>query len=301
MSSPRPPSHRPKPAGTDVEGSCLEMTARAFRRRILRCPMLRILTVTALLLCLALPLRAQQPVELQFDSGLVTLSARNVPVRVILAEWARQGGATIVDGDRVVGPPVTIELTGVPEQQALDILLRNVAGYVLAPSRTGSNSASAFDRIMILASSAAPRNPPPAVVSSPRPVLRRPPIIAPIGADGADDGGNGFDPFGAQDQQGIGANGADGLDPFGAQDQQDEGASRIPGGRGGRLVPRPFVTRPPMSPGAELLDPDNVPDGGPEPAAPAGTAPTPTNPFGIPLGSSQRPGVVTPVPEQQPQ
>ncbi len=95
----------------------------------------RVLTVAAVLLGWALPLRAQQPVELQFDTGLVTLSAQNVPVRTILAEWARMGGATIVNGDRVVGPPVTIELNGVPEQQALGIILRSVAGYVLAPVR----------------------------------------------------------------------------------------------------------------------------------------------------------------------
>lgn len=245
--------------------------------------MLRILTVAAVLLCLAPPLPAQQPVELQFDSGLVTLSARNVPVRVILAEWARQGGATIVNGDRVAGSPVTIELTGVPEQQALDILLRDVAGYVLAPRRAGSNSGSAFDRILILASSAAPRNPPPpAVVSGPGPTLRRPPIIAPIGAAG----------------------GANDFDPFGAQDGQDESAlnPRVPAGRGGGPVRQPLVApRPPNPSGVVLFEPDAPAEEEPAPAEPAGTTPTPTNPFGIPFGSSQRPGVISPVPEPEQQ
>ena len=37
---------------------------------------IRVLTVAAVLLGWALPLRAQQPVELQFDAGLVTLSAQ---------------------------------------------------------------------------------------------------------------------------------------------------------------------------------------------------------------------------------
>ena len=51
---------------------------------------------------------------------------------------------------RVAGAPVTLELTDVPERQALDIVLRSVAGYMLAPRRAGSPGASTFDRIMIL-------------------------------------------------------------------------------------------------------------------------------------------------------
>ena len=81
----------------------------------------RVLTVAAVLLCWALPLKAQQSVELEFDAGRVTLRAQNVSARAILAEWARLVGAIIVNADRVAGPPLTIELTGVPEQQALDI------------------------------------------------------------------------------------------------------------------------------------------------------------------------------------
>ena len=53
----------------------------------------RALTVAAVLLGWALPLRAQQSVTLQFNDGHVTLSAQNAPVRVILAEWARLGPA----------------------------------------------------------------------------------------------------------------------------------------------------------------------------------------------------------------
>ena len=249
---------------------------------------IRVLTVAAVLLGWALPLRAQQPVELQFDAGLVTLSAQNVPVRTILAEWARLGGATIVNGDRVVGPPVTIELNGVPEQQALGIILRSVAGYVLAPRGSGSNGASAFDRILILATSAAPRNPPPPAVaaSAPRPTLRRPPAVvrppqagggAPVGV-GPGGGGNGFNPLGAG---GVGL--------------------QLPGNP--NPVPQPLVTRPPLPAGAEFLNPQNMTGGGlgQGPASPAGVVPTPANPFGIPFGSSATPGVVAPTPQQQQQ
>jgi len=74
----------------------------------------------------------------------------------------RLGAATIVNGDRVAGLPVTLELTAVPERQA------------------GSRSTSAFDRIVILPTSVAPKNPPPAPVASvrPRPAVRRPGVIA---------------------------------------------------------------------------------------------------------------------------
>src|SRR5687768_3548900 len=69
---------------------------------------------------------AQDAIKLEFKDGQVTLRARNAPVRAILTEWARVGGATIVNGDRVTGAPVTLEVTGMPEQQALDIVLRGV-------------------------------------------------------------------------------------------------------------------------------------------------------------------------------
>lgn len=167
-------------------------------------------------------------------------------------------------------------------------VLRSVAGYVLAPRRSGSNSASAFDRILILATSAASRNPAAAAVASsaPRPTLRRQPVLArppqaggeaPIGV-GPGGGGNGFDPLGAG-----------GVDP------------QRPGNPS--PVPQPLVTRPPLPAGVELLDPENMIDDslGQGPASPAGVATTPSNPFGIPFGSSATPGVVTPAPRPQQQ
>jgi hypothetical protein len=68
----------------------------------------------------------------------VTLHAQNVPVRTILAEWARVGGARIVNGERVAGAPVTLDLEGIPERQALDIILRGVSGYVVAAREPGA-------------------------------------------------------------------------------------------------------------------------------------------------------------------
>ena len=48
-----------------------------------------------------------------------------------------------------------------PEQEALDIVLRNVSGYLVAARETAISGASAFDRIYILPTSHGPPPPPP--------------------------------------------------------------------------------------------------------------------------------------------
>src|SRR5262245_44580686 len=103
-----------------------------------------------LLLASAMPAAAQSPVSIKFDNGNVTVIARDVPVRTILAEWARVGGSKIVNGERVAGPAVTLELTNVPERQALAVLLRNVtnvSGHIAAARPAGQSGASSLDRI----------------------------------------------------------------------------------------------------------------------------------------------------------
>lgn len=115
-----------------------------------------LLLVAGLLLALAAPSAAQQ-LTLQIQDGLVTLDASNVPPRQILAEWARVGGTKVVGAEKIVGSPVTLKLARMPERRALDIILANVAGYMAAERQAaGPAGASAYDRILILASSTAP-------------------------------------------------------------------------------------------------------------------------------------------------
>lgn len=115
------------------------------------------------------PLDAKE-LQLAIKDGRVTLVARDVPLSEILAEWARVGQTTIVDGDKLTGPAVTLELVDVTEAQALQTLLRSASGYLAAPRRPGVPGTSYFDRILILASSRAPRaSPAPPVFESPRP------------------------------------------------------------------------------------------------------------------------------------
>ena len=101
---------------------------------------------------------AQSPgVSIQFhNNGTVTLQARNAPLRTILQEWARSGGTTIINADRVSAAPMTIELTNVPERDALATILRSTSGYVVGARAVAATGASSYDRIMVLPQSSVP-------------------------------------------------------------------------------------------------------------------------------------------------
>jgi hypothetical protein len=226
----------------------------------------RILVLGALISVAAVA-AAQTPLQLQISNGRVTLHAQNVPVRTILAEWSKVGGAKIINGEGVASAPLTLDLEGVPERQALDIILRGVSGYVLAARQPGVAGVSLYDRIMILPTSVAPRNPPPAVAGT------APGIIRPVVPRQGDDP-NADDADAAQGNDGV---------PLGRP---------VP-------IPRPIVGGAPvgMPGGVPIAPPPVVPNGEPQPQPPLVV--TPANPFGLPAGSSTRPGVIVP-PAQQP-
>jgi hypothetical protein len=120
-----------------------------------------LIAALGLVVAAALPANAQQ-VNLKISGGRVTLDATNVPARVILAEWARIGGTKIVGAEKITGAPLTLKLVDMPERQALDIILRNVAGFIAAPRRVADASASSYDRILIMATSTVAAPPAPA-------------------------------------------------------------------------------------------------------------------------------------------
>ena len=131
--------------------------------------MRRIILTLALAGITAAPAAAQQ-LTLSFgNEGRVTVDATSVPVRTILTKWAELGGTKVVGAERVSGAPLTIKLTDVPESQALELILRSVAGYMAAPRATG-NGASRYDRILILATSSAPAP----AAANPRPTAQNP-------------------------------------------------------------------------------------------------------------------------------
>lgn len=220
--------------------------------------------VVALLLCGPAPLAAQS-VKLEFRDGKVDLYAQNATVRAILNEWGRLGRTQIVNGERVPGAPVTLELVGVYERQALEILLRGVSGYLVSPRQTAAGDGSGFDRIMILPTSNAPRVSAP-VGQAPAPRAVPSPIQPP--GPRRDEGGD---------------------------DDVSDDAPAVPisNGRAGPL-PNP---RTPAAPVRERLG--QVPEPDPEEGDPKpGAQPTsaPGNPFVVTPGSV-RPGVIAPAPQ----
>jgi hypothetical protein len=119
---------------------------------------------------------AAAEVHVTMNDGRVTVSAKNATLGQILAEWAKVGQTRIVNAERVGGGLMTLELTNVPEVEAIGILLRSAGGYVLAPRRADTPNASRYDRILILPQSAPTPNVP-RVATAPPPQPR--PFAAP--------------------------------------------------------------------------------------------------------------------------
>ena len=145
--------------------------------------------LAALALAVAASLAAVSPasadVLLTIGNGQVSLVAKDATVRQILAEWAKVGQTTIINAERITGGPVTLQLTDVPEEQALDVLLRSVSGYMAAPRSTATAGVSRFDRILVMPTSTPPR----AVATAPPPAFARPPLT-PRGQQPANDDGD---------------------------------------------------------------------------------------------------------------
>ena len=251
---------------------------------------LRILTLAAVLFLAHAGVVSAQ-VKLEFNNGRVNLSAQNAPVRAILAEWTRLGGTTIVNADKVTGSPVTLELQGVPERQALDIVLRGVPGYMFAARENPSTSSSRFDRVMILATTTAPR--PATNTATFAPPAPRPVPFGDPDEDDSDDDVNTFTPLQRQDQEALRRaeeiarqRAIDAAQAVRAAQAGRAGQAVVdaPGTAGMRVVTAPFQ-------GAPQAEPPQPP-----PQAPGSPA-RPTNPF-TSLPGSTRPGEITPAPQQ---
>jgi len=228
----------------------------------------RVAVLTSLLFCCGGPANAQ--VRLEFHDGLVNLTAQNAPLRTILIEWGRLGGTQVVNVERLAGAPVTLELTDVPETQALDIILRGAAGYI-AGQRTSvaARNQSSLDRIMVI--------PTAGTAPAPGAVVTRPAVATPP-------------PF-QQTAQPLRPEPDDNPAPDVAPDDERPNRAVRPGnappvlrliGPNGQATAQPYV-----------IDEDAQPVPAPAPTAPA-------NPFGVTTGAA-RPGMPAPQPPPQPQ
>jgi hypothetical protein len=118
--------------------------------------MQKVLLRSALILCVSVGTASAalaQQVSLTMNNGRVTLKTQNATVRQILDEWARVGGTTVVNAEKITGQPVTLSLIDVPEGQALETVLRSAAGYMVSERQTPAAARSRFERITVMARS----------------------------------------------------------------------------------------------------------------------------------------------------
>lgn len=204
-------------------------------------------------------------VQLSIQDGRVTTVAKDATLRQILAEWARVGQTKMVNVERVTGAPMTLQLTNVPEQEALDVLLRSVSGFLAAPRPTAARNLSRFDRIMVMSPSVAPRaGAAPAAAVAPAPAFQTSPFAPPPGMPPAE---------------------------YEADDQRQTPTVTLPPPRGPvfSTFPAPQIANPDTQ-GASSTDTPTSPT--PTMSFPGGPQPS------VPFGGAPRPGMVVPGPAQ---
>jgi len=137
-----------------------------------------LLTASALVSLLAVS-PAAADVQVTIQDGKVSVVAKDATLRQIMAEWARVGQTKVVNVDRIPGGPMTLELHSVPEDRALEILMRSLSGYLAAPRAVQSPTLSKFDRIVVMPTVAAARQPAVAASAAPAPVFQQTPTFQP--------------------------------------------------------------------------------------------------------------------------
>jgi hypothetical protein len=107
-------------------------------------------------LCLVVASSALADVHVSMRDGRVSISAQNATVGEILAEWSKIGQIKVLNLEVLPSDRISIELKDVSEEQALDVVLRAVSGYVAARRQIVVADISRFDRILIMPPSVAP-------------------------------------------------------------------------------------------------------------------------------------------------
>lgn len=204
--------------------------------------------------------------QLSIENGRVSIDAQDVTIRQILNEWARVGKTRIVNAERLTGAPITLKFEGLPEKQALDIILRAVPGYIAAPRAAFVANTSVYDTILLMPTTtavAALRSPAPAPGRPQGPAgnitqLRQAPPYSPGAPAGFPDP--------AADQP---------------ADPMDDPAIAAAAAAGLVTVPAPG----PSSFSAPFMMPGGVSPSGPPASTPAPA--TPSNPWNAPVGTPQ--------------
>jgi hypothetical protein len=209
--------------------------------------------------------------KLTFHEGRVSLDAQDVTLREILTEWARVGRTRIVNLERINSVPMTLKFDAVAEDEALDIILRTLPGYMAAPRAVAMADASTYDRLLIMATTTAvaalaPRGQG-ATAQDPRfsvTELRRPqPTLNP------------------------------GLLPDPSDDPRIMGDPSIAAAAAAGLISIPALQPGGMGTPLGAYQPPDRSGGPPPNQEPPPTAGSPSNPWNAPVGTS-RPGLATP-------
>jgi len=135
-------------------------------------------TLLSIVAIVSTPLHADT-VQLSIRAGRLSLVAINATPAQILAAWSRAGGVLIVHAEQMPSAPISITLDSVPEEQALDTLLRPTVGYLAVRRSDPAESGSIFDRIVIVPTSQAVRQTAPASPATTFPTSTSPQRPAP--------------------------------------------------------------------------------------------------------------------------
>lgn len=206
--------------------------------------------------------------KLTLENGRATLIAQDVPLRQILDEWARVGKTTIVNGDKLTGPPITVQLVDRPEAEVLELLLRSASGYIAAPRDASAPAGpSMFARVMILPVSRGPvgvgTNTPPAFGARPNPPQPMPmPMPMPVNDDDDNDAPQIVPP-------GAGPQPVTAPGPFQPQAQPVNGQQPVTTAPRPGMLPPPPATQPNPY-GAPVVQPGVVQPGVVRPGGPGG-------------------------------
>jgi hypothetical protein len=115
---------------------------------------MKLRAVLLLAVCTALfasPVQAGAEVRVTFANGRVSIVADNATLSDILREWARVGGSTFTNIEKITASELlTLRIENETELRAIEILLRPIAGYVVAPQRASTMSASAIERVLLM-------------------------------------------------------------------------------------------------------------------------------------------------------
>ena len=144
---------------------------------------LRTILVCSFVLCLlAAGDAAAQKLALRIDQGLVTLDADNVTVEDVLARWIKTTGLNVISrSGQGSDIPVSLHVRGLPERDALKLVLRDLSGYIMGERVEDGTGAIRIDRLVILTESA-PR------ASDALPAALRTPVAAPAPVEDFDGG-----------------------------------------------------------------------------------------------------------------